>query len=587
MDDVNPVNPTEHMKLGKRFFFWLSGAASDVLEQCPEWEQRKYVSFGAAVLVPCAFAFLASAYAISTLTADTLVIYAVATVWALIILTIDRALLASYRPFMSLGRKVGQFSLRCGVAVLMGITIAHPLVLLLFRDTLEAVIERDRRAEVEQLQQGFSLRRDRLRAQGQELEAAVAAQRKQWEATYQATFLVKDEDVGAEAAAGMNLEQQAELKKAVTAATSAYVTRLREVDQQTLALTPQYQKLQTELGFWQAEFERELNGQRSGLAGEGPRARSVRADQLEPRREESRRLAGLLEHLATEKKTLESQIRATEAETMQVYEQKRQQQSLAQQAESERVSELKRKVQQDQATAFVTQQNALRETIKQQIDTRLQELATVQQALAALAEEEAAAVKRLLNEPRRDVLTQTLALHRLFESGKEGGDFARMTYLVLTLLFMLVDTIPLMVKFFTKAGPYDRLVDQDEQGYESKHRKFLQKNQRFLDQTSAANATLVTQDRRLGGALQRGVEHTQASAEFLQSMLEMERQFADALREEEKLRSAPDAFQTQAVESVRQRYYAELQQRMEQFFREKYAGAGVSPSAAADAGGRS
>jgi len=36
-------------------FFWLSGAGTETLEQCPNWEQRKYVAFGATVLVPCAF----------------------------------------------------------------------------------------------------------------------------------------------------------------------------------------------------------------------------------------------------------------------------------------------------------------------------------------------------------------------------------------------------------------------------------------------------------------------------------------------------------------------------------------------------
>lgn len=56
----------------KRVLFWLSGAGTETLEQCPNWEQRKYVAFGATVLVPCAFA---------------LIIYPVATVWALIILT--------------------------------------------------------------------------------------------------------------------------------------------------------------------------------------------------------------------------------------------------------------------------------------------------------------------------------------------------------------------------------------------------------------------------------------------------------------------------------------------------------------------
>ena len=85
----------------KHLFFWLSGAGAETLERCPNWEQRKYVAFGATVLVPCAFAFIACAYALSTLTDNGLVIFPVALVWALIILTIDRALLAGYRPFLS------------------------------------------------------------------------------------------------------------------------------------------------------------------------------------------------------------------------------------------------------------------------------------------------------------------------------------------------------------------------------------------------------------------------------------------------------------------------------------------------------
>src|SRR6478736_7322177 len=144
------------MHFFKRTFFWLSGAGTETLEKCPAWEQRKYVAFGATVLVPCAFAFIACAYALSTLTDNARVIYPVAAVWAFIILTIDRALLASYRPYMSIFRKLSQFFLRLVVAVLMGITIAHPLVLLLFRDTVSSVIEKDRAVEIEAVRDGFS-----------------------------------------------------------------------------------------------------------------------------------------------------------------------------------------------------------------------------------------------------------------------------------------------------------------------------------------------------------------------------------------------------------------------------------------------
>ena len=68
----------------KHFFFWLAGAGSETLEQCPNWEQRKYVAFGATVLVPCAFAFIACAYALSTITDKAAVIFPVAFIWAFI-----------------------------------------------------------------------------------------------------------------------------------------------------------------------------------------------------------------------------------------------------------------------------------------------------------------------------------------------------------------------------------------------------------------------------------------------------------------------------------------------------------------------
>ena len=433
----------------KRAFFWLSGAGTETLEQCPAWEQRKYVAFGATVLVPCAFAFIACAYALSTLTDDTRVIYPVAAVWAFIILTIDRALLASYRAYASFFRKLSQFFLRLVVAVLMGITIAHPLVLLLFRDTISQVIEKDRAAEIEVVRSGFSGEKARVRSQITVLETALAEQRTKWNESFQARFILQEAADAKSAIPGLTAEQQTELKTAIDEGTAPFRERLSVIETQSAEFSPPYAKLQTELGFWQAEFERELNGQRSGMRGEGPRARSIRADQLEPRREESKRLGSLLEHLTTEKATLQTQSRQAEAAAIQLFETKLAEIAAANKTEAGRVAGLKQKVESDQAGQFVTQQNSLRETIKQQIDTRLAELNRVQGELAAVGTEETNRLAALRAEPRRDILTQTLALHALFQAGNQGGQFAFYTYIVLTLLFMLVDTIPLMVKFFT------------------------------------------------------------------------------------------------------------------------------------------
>ncbi len=555
----------------KRAFFWLSGAGTETLEQCPAWEQRKYVAFGATVLVPCAFAFIACAYALSTLTDNPNVIYPVATVWAFIILTIDRALLASYRPYMSIFRKLSQFSLRLVVAILMGITIAHPLVLLLFRDTVSSVIEKDRAAEIEVIRTGFEGEKEKVRSQVAILETAIAAQRAKWNESFQARFLLQETKDAKSAIPGLTAEQQTELKAAIDEGTAPFRERLSVIEKQSAEFSPPYAKLQTELGFWQAEFERELNGQRSGMRGEGPRARSIRSDQLEPRREESKRLGGLLEHLTAEKATLQTQSRQAEAAAIQQFETKLAEIAAANKTEETRVSGLKQKVESDQAEQFVTQQNSLRETIKQQIDTRLAELNRTQGELSAVATEEADRLAAIRAEPRRDILTQTLALHALFKAGNQGGQFAFYTYIVLTLLFMLVDTIPLIVKFFTKPGPYDTLVDRDEITFDTEHRAFRQSRSRYMEQLSNGNLIAVTRNQRLENALVDGVEHTRAAREFLDSLVEMEKSFAEKMRLEEQSIGVAESDKRAAFEAIKKRFYDDLHHRMEIFFTTRHA----------------
>ncbi|MFU8892489.1 MAG: DUF4407 domain-containing protein [Luteolibacter sp.] len=559
------------MHIFKRIFFWLAGAGTETLERCPNWEQRKYVALGATVLVPCAFAFIACSYALSTVTDRTEVIYSVATVWAFIILSIDRALISGYRAYLSFWRKLSQFSLRIVVAALLGVTIAHPVVLMLFRDTIHTLIENERAEEIDVARAGFDDRKGRVRGEVDALEKALAEQRERWNESFQARFLVQEgEDAGA-AIPGLNATQQEELGRAIAEATRPFEERLERVDAQLQELTPQYTTLQTELGFWQTEFEREINGQRSGLAGEGPRARSIRDDQLQPRREESRRLGGLLEHLTQEKTNLQTMIREAEAGAIRAFETRLAEIELRNQAEAERIAELRRRVETDQAGQFVEQQNALRETIRQQIDTRLKELERSQEELAAIGSEESQRIEAIRAEPRRDILTQTLALHGLFIAGEKGGEFAFYTYIILTLLFMLVDTIPLVIKFFIKAGPYDSLVDRDEVSFESEHKAFLESNKRYMAQLSAGNLITVTRNKNLENALLDGVEHTRAAREFLDSLIDLERSFSEQMKAQEEHIAYDDGDKRKALTAMRQRFYDDLHHRMEAFFQARHA----------------
>lgn len=550
----------------KRCFFWLSGAGTETLEQCPTWEQRKYVAFGATVLVPTSFAFLACAYALSTITDNAAIIYPVAAVWAFIILTIDRALLASYRPFLSFWRKMGQFALRMCVAVLMGLTIAHPLVLLLFRDTITAVIEQERQAEIQQVRETYEQSKQKVRGEIASLETRIADQRERWNQTFQAEFIIQNREDADAALPGLTENQQRELDRAIADAAGPFNERLTLVNTQIDELTPLFTELQTELNFWQVEYERELNGQRSGLVGEGPRARSIMADQLEPRRTESQRISAMLQHLSQEKTELQTRIRESEQGAIGMFEAKLAEIEAANRIEAERVAALKRQVEEDQAGAFVTQQNSLRDTIRQQIDSLLSETETTRAELAAITAQERERIEALAAEPRRDILTQTLALHGMFKQGDKGGHFALVTYVVLTMLFMLVDTIPLIVKFFTKPGPYDRLLDRDETSFDSDHEAFRLNNRRYMQQLAEGNLLSVTRNKHLEHALLDGVEHSRAAREFLDSLIAMERSFADQMRLEQEANANSGPEKLAALEAMKNRFYDDLHRRMEIFF---------------------
>ncbi|HRQ89817.1 MAG TPA: DUF4407 domain-containing protein, partial [Bacteroidia bacterium] len=223
--------PSSNRNPIKQLFFWLSGAGADTLEQCPGWEQRKYVAFGATVLVPTVFAFIACGYALSTLTDNWKVIVPVALAWGLIIMTIDRALLSIYRSYQRFHRKVGQFFLRIVVAALMGVTISHPLTLLLFKDTIHSVVEGERQAEIEAVRVSSNEDKAKVETKITELEGQIAEQRANFEKTFSAEFLVADDTVGlADPLADLDDELRAQMDGRIEAETSADRTKIAKVD---------------------------------------------------------------------------------------------------------------------------------------------------------------------------------------------------------------------------------------------------------------------------------------------------------------------------------------------------------------------
>ncbi len=567
----NPSGRPSRANPLKHFFFWLSGAGADTLEQCPGWEQRKYVAFGATVLVPTVFAFIACGYALSTLTDDWRVIAPIAFAWGLIIMTIDRALLSIYRSYQRFHRKVGQFFLRIVVAALMGVTISHPLTLLLFKDTVTSVVEEDRQSEIEAVRVAANAEKATVEAKIDELEGQIAEQRALFEKTFAAEFLVEDATVGlADPLAELDDELRAQMTARIQAESAVDRAKIESADAEFAEAQAKYATLQTELDNWQREFEREVNGQRSGIVGLGPRAKSIQADQLAWRRDEAKRLGETLAYLTSLRNDLAEQVKAVEDGIKGEFIGLAAAKAERLKAERDRIADLKRQVQQSQADQFVEQQNTIRATITAQIDTRLAELGRLQGELAAIGEQEQERIAAISAEPRRDILTQTLALHSLFEEGGEGGKFALLAYAILAGLFMLIDTIPLVVKFFSQPGPYDALVDREEVRYARERTAWLKSYHQYMDGLSDGRLLHLTQNKPLEKALIEGIDNSRAAKAFVENLLELETAFEERV-ETEKARLAEEKGaraknRSKRLERFAETFYEDLNHRMESFF---------------------
>tara|TARA_R110000850_G_scaffold157824_1_gene281864 strand:+ start:1094 stop:2854 length:1761 start_codon:yes stop_codon:yes gene_type:complete len=555
----------------KHLFFWLSGAGADTLEQCPGWEQRKYVAFGATVLVPSVFAFIACGYALSTLTDNWKVILPVALAWGLIIMTIDRALLSIYRSYQPFLRKVSQFALRIVVAALMGITISHPLTLLLFNDTITSVIEEDRQKEIDEVRVAANKEKTGVESKISGMETQIAEQRQEFDGTFSAEFLVEDTSVGeADPTAALDDELRAQMESRITVDTAAYVGRIEAIDAEFTEMQTKYGELQVELDQWQREFENEVNGQRSGIVGLGPRARSIQTDQLAWRRDEATRIGEMLKYLTIQRNEVAAQVKSAEDLIKEEFITIAAAKAERLMDERERVAGLKRQVQQSQADEFVVQQNAIRSTITAQIDTRLAELGRLQGELSSIGDQEQERIDAINAEPRRDILTQTLALHHLFDAGADGGQFALIAYGVLCALFMLVDTIPLVVKFFSRPGPYDALVDRDEVRFSREREAWLKSYNEYMDSLSSGRLLHLTQNKPLEKAVIEGIDSSRAAKEFVENLIDLETAFEERI-EKEKARLTEEKnnrsqVRTKRLERFAETFYDDLNVRMESFF---------------------
>jgi len=129
------------------FFIWCAGTDKSILSKCSDAERTKHIGYGTLVVIPALLAFISMSYAISTLDIvanDKIIIYSIGAIWGFVIFSFDRFIVSTHRRKISnFGElKNPSFFLRFIFALVLGISVSHPLVLLWFDgSTTQQIIE--------------------------------------------------------------------------------------------------------------------------------------------------------------------------------------------------------------------------------------------------------------------------------------------------------------------------------------------------------------------------------------------------------------------------------------------------------------
>lgn len=118
--------------------YWLAGARWATLAHVPESERERIAVLGSSVLIPTLLAFFGMYLYVASRFQEPrpIVSVCIAAAWAFVIMNVDRILLATYRPFQPLFRKIVQVTFRIGLAGVVSVAISFPFCLHQYRGAI-------------------------------------------------------------------------------------------------------------------------------------------------------------------------------------------------------------------------------------------------------------------------------------------------------------------------------------------------------------------------------------------------------------------------------------------------------------------
>lgn len=128
----------------KQFFILCSGVDRDILKDCSEGEQTKYVGIGATVFFTAVMAFLASAYALFTVFDSIYPALIFGFVWSLLIFNLDRFIVSTIKKRDRFMDEFLQATPRIALAIIIAIVISKPLEIKIFEKEINTVLLKEK-----------------------------------------------------------------------------------------------------------------------------------------------------------------------------------------------------------------------------------------------------------------------------------------------------------------------------------------------------------------------------------------------------------------------------------------------------------
>ncbi len=139
----------------RNFLIKCSGANRTILDACPEHVRIGQACIGGAILGTAVLAFFSGGFALYTVFNNIWIASIFGVVWALIIFNLDRFIVSTTRKNGSFWRGFFSFLSRLVLALTIGLIIAEPLILEIFRSEIEEELDSKFKMKKEEISADF------------------------------------------------------------------------------------------------------------------------------------------------------------------------------------------------------------------------------------------------------------------------------------------------------------------------------------------------------------------------------------------------------------------------------------------------